>query len=340
MKLSFCNFGSDRCGGIRVLFEVVNGLIEKGHDVSYLALMDQNWFPLKVPITVCKSPQDMPAAIPESDVVVATWCATAPIVDQVKGMKGVPAYYCQHHEPIFFFTPQEQQFVEATYRLNTNYIANSPWLQNILKEKYNKESTLIVPGVDLKTFTQKGRVNELKDATRENDVPLKVLAFASLTPFKGFYDTVLPAFNFVHRVLGKKVEFHVYGNLAPDQKYPVPLFCHGNLTDQQLAELYRSCDLFVSGSWAESSPLPHLEAMSCGTPVVCTEFGTEHYGESLVRVSPRAPRRLGEMIYKVLCNRELRGKMSLLGLESVKEFTWQNTVDKAECFFKGLVGEA
>ena len=287
---------------------------------------------------MCKSPQELQSAIPESDVVVATWCATAPIVDSVKGIKGVPAYYCQHHEPIFFFTPEEQQFVADTYKLNTNLIANSPWLQNILKDVYGKESTLIVPGVDTQTFTPKGRVNALEMPKAETDVPLKVLAFSSQTSFKGFYDTVLPAFQFVHRALGRKVEFHLYGN--PALEVPnVPVIKHGGLSDLELAELYRNCDLFVSGSWAESSPLPHLEAMASGCPVVCTEYGTEHYGEALVRIKPRAPRLLGETILSVLDNAELRGKMSLLGSETVKEFTWQKTVDNAEQFFKGIIGE-
>jgi len=46
------------------------------------------------------------------------------------------------------------------------------------------------------------------------------------------------------------------------------------------------------------------------------------------------------LILQVLGNRELREKMRLLGLEDVKKFTWQNTVAKAEAYFKGLVGEA
>lgn len=339
MKTSFVGFGSDRCGGVRVLFEVVNGLIAKGHDVSYLALANQDWFNLKVPITVCKTPQDLEHSIPESDIVVATWCATAPIVDAVKGLKGVPAYYCQHHEPIFFFTPEEQQYVESTYRLNTNYIANSPWLQTILKEKYGKESTLIVPGVDTKVFTKTPTLNGAKKPQPEN-APLKILAFASMTPFKGFYDTVLPAFNYVYRKLGSKVEFHIYGNIDPATKYPIPIFSHNNLTDPELAELYRNCDLFVSGSWAESSPLPHLESMACGTPVVCTEYGTEHYGEALVRVKPRAPRLMGETILAVLANEKLRAEMSQLGVLTAQEFTWQKTVDNAEQYFKSIIGEA
>ncbi|MGD6850754.1 MAG: glycosyltransferase family 4 protein [Candidatus Bathyarchaeia archaeon] len=371
MKLSFVNFGSDRCGGNRVLYEVVNGLITRGHDVSYLALADQNWFSLKTPITVCKSPQDLVSAIPESDVLVATWCATAPLVDQVKGQKGTPAYYCQHHEPIFFFRPEEQEFVAATYRLNLNLIANSPWLAGVLKEKYGRTSSLIVPGVDQTVFKPNAAVASAKhdaDVEREKAfadykdklqavvkpddlpqlgkcAPFKVLAFASQTPFKGLFDTVLPALNHVYRLLGDAVEFHLFGALphAPvgyPERFLQKIVMHNPKSDTELAELYGGADLVVSGSWAESSPLPHLEAMACGTPVVCTEYGTEHYGDALVRVPPRAPRLLGDTVFKVLANRELREKMRLLGLEDVKQFTWQNTVDGAERFFKELVGEA
>jgi glycosyltransferase involved in cell wall biosynthesis len=199
-----------------------------------------------------------------------------------------------------------------------------------------------VPGVDTQVFTKNPTLNTKKMPTSETDAPMNVLAFASETPFKGFYDTVLPAFNYVHRVLGRKVEFHLFGNVEAIQfpyEFGKQVIAHSHLDDKALSELYRSCDLFVSGSWAESSPLPHLESMASGCPVVCTEYGTEHYGEALVRVKPKAPRLLGETILNVLDNVELREKMSQLGTLTAQEFTWQKTVDNAERFFKELIGE-
>ena len=331
MKLAFVNFGSDICGGNRVLFQVVNGLIGKGHEVNYLALQPQNWFPLKTQITVCKEPNALAEAIPESDIVVATWCMTAYVVDSVKGRKGIPAYYCQHYESIFFFSQEEKEAVAKTYDLPLNLIANSPWLQQQLQEKHKHESKLIVPGVDLNIF---------KPAEREppgKGEPFKVLAFASNTLFKGFYDTVLPAFHYVSK-RKPNVQFHVYGKDLPIP-YDFKVEKHQCLKDSELAELYNSCDLFVSGSWAESSPLPHLEAMACGCPVLSTAIGTEHYGEAIVRARPRSPRAFAQAILAMTEAPKLFRELSKLGCKTAKQFPWQKTVDVAEAFFKELIGE-
>lgn len=329
MKITFVNYSAGICGGNRVLFEVANGLVNKGHDVEFHSLQSQDWFPLKAPLKVYPNAQQMPEAIPESDVVVATWCLTAYIVDAVKGRKGIPAYYCQHYEPIFFFKPEDKETVAKTYDLPLNLIANSPWLQQMIKQKHNRDSTLIVPGVDHKVFQPQKVERDPKK--------LKVLAFASATPFKGFYDTVLPAFQFVSRRV-KDVELHLYGADLPIP-YEFKVTKYPRLTDIQLATLYSGCDLCVSGSWAESSPLPPLEAMACGCPVVCTQPGTEHYGTGIERVLPRAPRTLGAKIVTLLQDPETRASMTAQSLKDVQAFSWENTINGAEQFFKNLIGE-
>jgi len=331
MKLTFVNFGADICGSNRVLFEVANGLIERGHEVDYLALQPNRWFPLKTEIKVCENPQALKDSVTESDIVVASWCMTAYIVDAVKGRKGVSTYYCQHYEPIFFIRPEEQVTADKTYDLPLTLIVNSPWLQQQLKEKHNRESKVIVPGVNHEVFQQK--------PVQKNPNILRVMAFASSMPFKGFYDTVLPAFQFVSRRLGN-VEFHLFGNTDLPVPYEFKVAKHGRLKDSELAELYNNCDLFVSGSWAESSPLSHLEAMACGCPVVSTPFGTEHFGVAIERVPPRAPRVLGAKIVEVLGNSQKRAEMARRGLTDVQEFSWDRTVDAVERFFKGLLGKS
>jgi glycosyltransferase involved in cell wall biosynthesis len=253
---------------------------------------------------------------------------TAYIVDALKGQKGVPVYYCQHYEPIFFIRPQEQMISGKTYDLPLNLIANSPWLQQQLKENHNRESRLIVPGVNHDVFKQ--------NLVQKNSDTFKVIAFGSSTPFKGLYDTLLPAFQFVSRHLDN-VEFHFFGNKDLVIPYEFKTVNHGKLADAELAELYNSCDLFVSGSWAESSPLPHLEAMACGCPVLSTQIGSEHYGYGIERVLPRAPRVLGTRIIELLGNPEKRAMMTEQALLDVQNFSWSRTVDAVENFFEDLL---
>ena len=361
MKLTFVNFGMDVCGGNRVLFEVANGLIRKGHDVGFVALQSQNWFPLLAPVKQCRDPQELALSVPESDVVVATWCMTAHLVDALKGRRGIPAYYCQHYEPLFFFNPEEQAAARVTYDLPLNLIVNSPWLAKELKTKHNRDSAVVYPGVDLKLFkqspgaakvkrdTEKARQDCLKALRKKIEAqpstvgdfgdlpPFKILAFASQQYFKGFYDTLLPAVQWVAARV--PLELHLYGNAALPQNMRLKVVPHGCVKDEQLAELYNSCDLYVNGSHVESSPLPQLEAMACGTLVLCTEFGTEHFGTGIQRVPPLQPRTFAAKILNLLGVPDLREQMIRRSLVDVQEFTWEKTVDSAEKFFLSLLGK-
>lgn len=329
MKVTFVLMTPDISGGNRVLFEVANRLYKRGHDVQLLANKQQSWFDLKAPLTVYSSFQQLPQKIPESDVITATFCWTAFPVDAVKGRKGIPAYYCQHYEKYFFMDLERQQKAIETYDLPLNLISNSPWLKNLLKERHGRDSFLVVPGVDMEVFKP--------HKVERDEESFRVLAFTSGTPFKGLYDTTLPALHHVSRYT-KNLEVHFFGNKSLHIPYKFNYIHHGSLSDEELSRLYSSCDLYVGGSWCESSPLPPLEAMASGCPVISTGEGIEHYGDAIKRVPARAPRRLGDEILRLIKKPEELASMQKGGLETVKDFGWDKTADRAEAFFKELVG--
>jgi glycosyltransferase involved in cell wall biosynthesis len=104
-------------------------------------------------------------------------------------------------------------------------------------------------------------------------------------------------------------------------------------TDDQLAELYSQSDIFASPSWYEGFPLPPLEAMSCGTPVVTTRIGAEDYaadGENALIVEPRKPEQMAAEILRILNDPNLRDKLVSNGIETAKKLTWDETANKVE----------
>lgn len=50
-------------------------------------------------------------------------------------------------------------------------------------------------------------------------------------------------------------------------------FIENYLTEEEMASLYRACDIFVSPYRGEGFSMPTLEAMACGLPVIVTEGG-------------------------------------------------------------------
>lgn len=329
MKVSFVLMNPEISGGNRVLFAVANRLYKRGYDIELFANKPQKWFDLKPPIIVYRDFGELMQKIPESDVVTATFCWTAYPVDAVKGRKGIPAYYCQHYEKYFFMDPEHQKKATDTYDLPLNLIANSPWLQKTLKDLHGRDSFLVVPGVDTNVFYPRG--------VERGEESFDVLAFTSGTVFKGLYDTTLPALHHLSRYV-KNLKVHFFGNRNLKIPYSFNYVHHGFLSDGELAELYSGCDLYVGGSWAESSPLPPLEAMACGCPVVNTNVGADHYGDAIKYVIPRAPRRLGDEMLWLVRHPEGLAEMRKRGLEAVKGFGWDKTADRAEAFFRELTG--
>jgi glycosyltransferase involved in cell wall biosynthesis len=121
------------------------------------------------------------------------------------------------------------------------------------------------------------------------------------------------------------------------EQSPIPTEYVVNPPDDKLAELYSMADVAVTASLYESSPLPPLEAMVCGTPVVTTRYGTEDYClnevNSLV-VMPEDSKGLAEAILRVLTNENLSQRIRRNGLKTAKEHAWDKTATRVEELFK------
>jgi glycosyltransferase involved in cell wall biosynthesis len=98
----------------------------------------------------------------------------------------------------------------------------------------------------------------------------------------------------------------------------------GRVDDEQLVGLYRGAAAFVFPSRYEGFGLPPLEAMACGTPVVCSDRTSlpEVTGGAALLVDPDDPEALAAAIDQALdpeCAAGLRER----GLAQAARFTWE-----------------
>jgi len=110
----------------------------------------------------------------------------------------------------------------------------------------------------------------------------------------------------------------------------------GYVSQKDLPLLYSAADLFAFPSFYEGFGLPVLEAMSCGTPVVCSNTSSlpEIAGEAAIYFNPFDTSELAARISEVLTNEPLRQKLIAAGLEQAKKFSWEKTAQKTLAVIK------
>ena len=178
MKINFIIPFTYNTGGLRVIFEYTNHLIERGHTVkiyqpiipylfrekkfdfkaSYQWLKNlikniffhkkNDWFELKAPIKKVWliNNQNIEAA----NIVVATAWPTAYSVSKLDETKGEKFYLIQHYE--IFSGPKEK--INQTWTIpSLNKIVIASWMQEFAKKQFDqKVCAMITNGINLKQF--------------------------------------------------------------------------------------------------------------------------------------------------------------------------------------------
>jgi glycosyltransferase involved in cell wall biosynthesis len=99
----------------------------------------------------------------------------------------------------------------------------------------------------------------------------------------------------------------------------------GTVPHSELEALYRSADVAVCPSYAESFGHPMVEAMAMGVPLVASDrkLQREICGEAAVYFSTFDPSDLAKRLQDVLFNAELSSKLSAAGPPKAAVYSWE-----------------
>jgi glycosyltransferase involved in cell wall biosynthesis len=99
----------------------------------------------------------------------------------------------------------------------------------------------------------------------------------------------------------------------------------GYVPQEDLPTLISAARVFVLPSLYEGFGFPVLEAMACGTPVVCSNVASlpEVAGEAAILVSPHDTTQLVQALSRVLDDAQLRHELAQKGLQQVTRFSWE-----------------
>jgi glycosyltransferase involved in cell wall biosynthesis len=113
------------------------------------------------------------------------------------------------------------------------------------------------------------------------------------------------------------------------QKYNLRGHVHflGYVSLFDMPALYSAADVFIFPSLYEGFGIPPLEAMACGTPVVCSNAASlpEVVGDAGLLVDPRNPLAIANALRKVLDDHNLRAELRERGFKQAASFSWERT---------------
>lgn len=112
------------------------------------------------------------------------------------------------------------------------------------------------------------------------------------------------------------------------------------IPNSELPGLYRQSDVFILSSIYEGVPRTILEAMSCGTPIVCTELPqlVDIVSDCGFLVPLRDPKAIAEAVAKLISNEELAKKLGENGRNKVTDkYCWMDTVRKTISLYNELL---
>lgn len=176
------------------------------------------------------------------------------------------------------------------------------------------------------------------DANWVKNLPFLIREFNELIKLNKFQDLKLVL---VSNVFLKNVEdinhpelesLKIVNRLIKDNNLTDLIIRPGFVDTQDLVSLYNLATVYIQPSLYEGFGLPVLEAMACGTPVLCSNAGSlpEVGGKAAVYFNPEDPKQFINILYDVLEDKSLQSKLSDLGLKQAKKFSWKQTIEESK----------
>ncbi len=326
-------------GGHNTLFQILSRLERRGHTCSvwladYHNHMREVWpAVLRHDINEFFAPIQGPVykgfdRWQGADVAIATGWQT---VHATLGLERcrARAYIVNDHEPEFYAASTERVLAEDTYRQGLHCIAASPWLRDLLIERYGASADAFQLGVDADNYYPRAverRADTIvyyaRHATPRRAVPIGLMALAEL-----------------HRRL-PDVRIVLFGTDKPLHA-AFPYEHLRVLTTQQLARLYSEATAGLCLSLTNFSLMPK-EMLACGLP--CVELGGVS-AESIfgsdgpLDLAPLDPGALADALERLIVDRERSERRSREGIEFVASHTWDHATDEVEAGLRHALRE-
>lgn len=260
-------------------------------------------------------------AFDSADVAIATgWWTAFPVRDLPGCLEKV--YLVQDDEPQFVPTSAESIWAEETYRMDYRCIAYTPWMADILREQWGRETRYFECGTDTDVYTYAGEDERERGliavyARRETERRAVDLALAGVATL-------------IERRPGVRVV--LFGSNR-EAEAPFPCVDAGVLPPSELAALYRRASAGIVFSLTTHS-LVAQEMMASGLPMV--ELEGENVSSALgpsgelAELAEHTPDAIADALERLLEDRAHAAEMAKRARRFVETRTWDAAGDQVE----------
>jgi L-malate glycosyltransferase len=253
-------------GGVKVIVEHAEELSARGHDVSIVTKDPRHdWIPIGVPITAVD--RFDAATLPAADVHIATWFPT--VVPTVRAGRARKIFhFSQGYEALYPYGPQRLDEIEEAYRQDVPKLLISRHLLSLFEPRF--------PG-PFHVIPQAVRAADYAPA-KERNAPGAPPVIGLVGPFEAVNKGIRVALAAALRLRAKGRELRVHRASQSPLGAEELAICRPDLyahaaTTREMTCFYQGLDLLIHPSFeAEGFPLPPLEAMASGVPVVVTDI--------------------------------------------------------------------
>lgn len=321
------------CGGVKVIFEHANRLQKLGAKVTIVSHFSMpTWYPIEVPYTQVPFDLELAKGIPDCDIIVATyWDHIQSCIET--GIAPV-VYFEQGDFHLFDYSSMNQtlkNFIHQQFIIPQYIYTVSKQASHLINETYGREASVYPNAVDEKIFSMDG---EKETGPR----PFILMVGGEKATFKGLDDIIQ-----AYEKIKDEYQIDLYW-ITPDTpsetgkakvaKYFV------NPPQELIGNLYRGATLYVCGSIYENFPLPPLEAMACGCPVVttCNRGSLEYavHNQNALICNMKNPEDMAIQIKAILSDPTLKEHLITNGLATASKYKWENIMVEILNYYKNI----
>lgn len=319
-------------GGVRALVEHCNGLVRRGHKVTYLVNDQQpiGWLPCNF--------EQRPLADPGGgyDVVVGSAIPTWPIAhDLARRLGAKSSAVMQMAEWLFFPSAQREAIMQAFATPLDSVMVISEWLAKLAEAVPGRRVVRIRNGIDTHLFYPQ----KFPDLPAFDGVTIVTEGYGH-NPAKDVDEMTLRAIRHIKYDMGLPVRMLGFSQFGQ----PSEVFDKFWQTPPQnvIRMIYSSADIFLKASRYEGRPGPDIEAMACGV-AVCRAIGQGDDdlvdGHNCLKVQYGDQAGYLNNLLKLIREPDYRAWLAGNGLEYAKKYTWDGAIDAIEETLTGVVSQ-